>query len=235
MRYIILAAGKGTRLNPLTYNYPKCLYKLDDNTSVLQRMVYLIKNSDIEAEIIVIVGFMDKDVVDEIQGVHFIKNPFYEVTNSIASLWFIREKLCEEIVIINGDIVTDEKLIRDIITKPTDRPAVLMDSSIKKDGDYNVQVSGDHVVIMSKEIKNYSGEYAGITKLDKKSALLLKNEIEKMVSDGYYDQWYENALVQLIFRNNFKLHYIDISNYNWTEIDDVNDLVFAKKIHLKDD
>ena len=97
-----------------------------------------------------------------------------------------------------------------------------------------MEISEDKVLVMSKELKTYYGEYAGVTKLDRKSALLLKDEMEVMIEEGYYDQWYENALVQMIFKNNFELYYHDISSYEWTEVDEVNDLILAKNIHLKE-
>ena len=117
---------------------------------------------------------------------------------------------------------------------PVTKATVLLDSSIRTSGDYNVEISEDKVLVMSKELKTYYGEYAGVTKLDRKSALLLKDEMEVMVEEGYYDQWYENALVQMIFKNNFELYYHDISSYEWTEVDEVNDLILAKNIHLKE-
>ena len=88
--------------------------------------------------------------------------------------------------------------------------------------------------MFSGDLDNYYGEYAGVTLLDRESARLMKTEMESMVEDGYYDQWYENALVQLIFKNDFKLYYIDITNYDWTEVDSVNDLLLAKRIHTQE-
>ena len=87
---------------------------------------------------------------------------------------------------------------------------------------------------MSKELSNYYGEYAGVTKLDHDSALKMREEMDEMIEEGFYDQWYENALVQMIFKNDFKLYYTDISNYEWTEVDSVNDLLLAKRIHTQE-
>jgi choline kinase len=235
MNYIILVAGKGTRLNPLTYNYPKSLYKLgNDNKTVLKYLVDLIKAEDKTANIIVVTGFLAEKISQDVTNVRFISNPFYAVTNSIASLWFARDYLCSDCVIINGDVVVSKKLMREIITQPVKDPYILLDSSIKKDGDYNVQIHNENVIVMSKELKDYYGEYGGVTLLNSNSAILLKNEIEDMIGEGYITQWYEDALVQMIFRYNFKLGYIDIANYDWTEIDEVNDLVRAQNIYHKD-
>lgn len=235
MKYIFLVAGKGTRLLPLTLKHPKSMFKLDNTTTLLQRMVNKIKKADSNADIVIVTGHMHTSIEESIENVDYIYNPFYEVTNSIASLWFAREHLlADNVVLIDGDIVMSEELVNDVVCKPVKKPSVLLDSSIRMDGDYNVEVSGDNVLVMSKDLKKYYGEYAGITKLDKISSLKLKIEIENMIEDGYYDQWYENALVNLIFKTEFKLFYIDIKNYDWTEVDSVNDLLNAKKIHLNE-
>ena len=235
MKYIFMVAGKGTRLQPLTFQSPKSMFKLDRNTTVIKRMVDLIKKHDCEADIVVVTGHMHKSIEAELEGVTFVYNPFYEVTNSIASLWFAQEHLAaDNVVLIDGDIVMADDLIRDVVCMPVDRATVLVDSSIKNNGDYNVEISGERVLVMSKELETYFGEYAGITKLDKKSALLMRAEMNSMVEDGYYDQWYENALVQMIFKDDFNLYYKDISDYDWTEVDCVSDLIHAKQIHEKE-
>ena len=235
MKYIFLVAGEGTRLHPLTLKHPKSMYKLDENTTVLQRMVSLIKKNDANADVVIVTGHMHKAIESQVKDVTFIFNPFYGATNSIASLWFAREHMdADNVVLINGDIVVSEELIKDVICKPIDCATVLLDSSIKSDGDYNVEVSGNQVLVMSKELKSYYGEYAGVTKLNRENSLLVKTEMETLIDEGLYDQWYENALVQMIFKQDFKLYYTDISNYEWTEVDSVNDLLFAKQIHMRE-
>ncbi len=235
MKYIFLVAGKGSRLQPLTLDNPKSMFRLDENTTLITRMVNLIRKFDADADIVVVTGHKHRSIEQELEHVVFINNPFYEVTNSIASLWFAREHLdAENIVLIDGDIVMSRELVRDVVCRPTEHAMVLLDSSINEDGDYNVQVSGDRVLVMSKDLDVYYGEYAGITKLDRKSALAMRDEIESMVESGYYDQWYENALVQMIFKDDFSLFYKDISEYEWTEVDGVSDLIHAKNIHMKE-
>lgn len=237
MKYIFMVAGKGTRLQPLTLKHPKSMYKLDQNTTILQRMIRAIKKYDNHADIVIVTGHMHHNIESQVSGarIHFVYNPFYAVTNSIASLWFAQEHLdTDNVVLIDGDIVASDDLMQNIVCKPVDKPMVLLDSSIRNNGDYNVEVSGEQVLVMSKDLETYFGEYAGITKLDRISAKMMRDEMNEMIEYGFYDQWYENALVQLIFKKDFKLYYKDIINYSWTEVDSVNDLLIAKQIHLKD-
>lgn len=231
MTYIILAAGKGTRLQPLTLNYPKTLFRLNDHDTVIQRMIALIRRHDPPAEIVVVTGFMHQKIEQNITGVTFVRNPFYAVTNSIASLWFAREYLDrEQMTIINGDVIMADKLVKEILCQPVEGAVAMFDSSVKKDGDYNVSIADDKVVVMSKNLNEYDGEYAGVVKMDRRAAARLKIAMEEMVDNGQYDLWYEDVLVQMIFADNFVLKYIDIRSYHWIEVDSVRDLTIAKKI-----
>lgn len=233
MVYLILAAGTGSRLHPITLKHPKTLFSLDEKTTILSRMTALLHRLDSSAQVVVICGFQHKMLKDSISGVTWVYNPFYAVTNSLGSLWFAREYLNQEVTVLNGDIVMSEQLVREVVAKSVQQPFVLMDSSIKN-GDYNIQTNENKVIVMSKALTSYTGEYAGVTKLDAASAVQLREQISDMVEDGRYTTWYEDALVQMIFEHNFQLYAKDISQYEWTEVDSVDDLMFARQIHEKE-
>lgn len=233
MNYVILAAGEGKRMHPFTRNYPKCLIYIGNGERVIQRMIRMIQTADPGANIFVVLGFRHHEIIPFTRGCKIVINPFYSVTNSIASLWFVQEALHDQVTIINGDIIVSDKLLKAVM-RADSLPTIFFDRSIKVDGDYNVQVNGDHVSIMSKELDRYDGEYAGITKLDKQSAALLKNEICSLINNGAYNEWYENALVQMILSADFKLYHYDISDYEWHELDTVNDLLYAKELIHKE-
>ena len=233
MTYIILSAGKGAKLHPLTLNHPKSLYKLDDRNTILQRLVRMIRKYDAEAEIVVVVGYMYNQIQRELEddNVKFVHNPFFSSTSSMGSLWFAKDYLQREnVTIINGDIVTSDKLLQNVICQHTDYPCVLLDSSHHDANKYNVQVQGDLVCVMSKNLTDYMGNYASVTKLDAVSSRFLLEQLNQMVNDEMYNLFYEDALVQMIFQKNFELYYKDIKEYNWTEVDCVDDLLKARQI-----
>lgn len=235
MTYIILAAGKGAGLQPLTLKTPKSLYKLDRDTTVLQRTVRLIRQNDRRAEIVVVAGFLYEQITRELEreNVTFVRNPFYSSTGSIASLWFAKKYLeRDNITIINSDIVAENSLISEVICQPTDIPYVLIDSS-KTMGKYNVQVNGDKICVMSKSLSTFYAQYVSVTKLDAVSARFLIEEIDNMVNGEMYNQLFEDALVQMIFENDFDLYYKDIKDYAWAEVDTVDDLILAKDVQKK--
>ena len=79
MQYIFMAAGKGTRLHPLTLMHPKALYQLDENITILQRMINMIKKFDGNAKIIIVTGYMHSVIENEITDTEFVYNPFYKI------------------------------------------------------------------------------------------------------------------------------------------------------------
>ena len=236
MTYIILSAGKGAKLQPLTLNHPKSLYKLDDKTTILQRLVRMIRKFDAEAEIVVVVGYMYKQIKCELvdDNVKFVHHPFYSPTSSMGSLWFAKDYLQREnVTIINGDIVTSDKLLQEVICQHTDYPCVLLDSTHRDANKYNVQVQGNMVCVMSKNLTEFMGNYASVTKLDAVSARFLLEQLNQMVNEEMYNLFFEDALVQMIFQKNFELYYKDIKEYKWTEVDCVDDLLKARQIQAE--
>lgn len=234
MTYIILAAGKGNNLQPLTLKYAKTSYKLDEETTVLQRMVRSIRKADKNAEIVVVVGYKAKEIKKELDGenVHFVMNPFYEVTNSISSVWFARDYLeRENVVIVHGDAVFSDVIVERYLTVPTDHPYVLVDSSYVKPGTYNAVTQGNQVLVMSKKLEHFTAKYCCMTKLDPVSSRLLKQEVDSMINGNMYDQFFEDSLVQMIMFHDFQLSCVDIAGQKWAEVDGVDDLLTAQEIH----
>lgn len=234
MTYIILAAGKGNNLQPLTLKYAKTSYKLDEETTVLQRMVRSIRHADKNAEIVVVVGYKAEEIKKELDGenVVFVMNPFYEVTNSISSVWFARDYLeRENVAIVHGDAVFSDDIVSSYLTVPTDHPYVLVDSDYVRPGAYNAVTQGEQVLVMSKKLEHFTAKYCCMTKLDPVSSRLLKEEIDSMINGNMYDQYFEDSLVQMIMFHDFQLFCEDIAGKKWAEVDTVDDLLTAQEIH----
>ncbi len=232
--YIILAAGKGQNLQPLTLKYPKTSFRLDEQTTVLQRMVRSIRKYDKNAEIVVVVGYLSDTIRKELadDNCKFVENPFFEVTNSISSVWFARQYMeRENVTIVHGDAVFSEEIVENYLCKETDYPYVLVDSSIAEVGSYNAVIRDSQVLVMSKKLETFSAKYSCMTKLDAVSSRLLKGEIDSMIHNNMYDQFFEDSLVQLIMFHDFQLFAEDIAGKLWSEVDTVDDLLNAQQIH----
>lgn len=236
MEYVILAAGVGSRLYPYTKNTPKCLVKVAENETVIERSVRLISTLDPEANITIVLGFCSNQIKDLVgDKCNYIVNPFYKVTNSVASLWFAREilKKGKPTVILNADIVFSYAFAEEITAIPSDS-IIYYDSSIRAHGDYNVQVLDGKMVVMGKELGEYDGEYVGITKYDSTGVLALLGEIDSLVLDELYDQWYENGLVQMSLAERYLFKAFDACDYQWSEIDSIDNLLKIRNIIQKE-
>lgn len=234
MEYIILAAGEGTRLYPYTKNTPKCLVRLSKDETIIERAVRLITELDKSAHITIVVGFEDEKIKSKLEERYpctYVLNPFYRVTNSVASLWFAKNVLTlgQPVTILNGDIVFSRALAQ-LITTPKQNDTIYFDSSIHSNGDYNVLELDGQMVVMGKELKEYSGEYVGITQFTPEGAHVLCQEIDEMVNDGLYDQWYENCLVQLTLMMKNRYAVMDVCEHQWSEIDSIGNLLKISQI-----
>ncbi len=232
MNAILLAAGKGTRLRPFTEAIPKSMFMLGKNETIIGRMVRGLKRH-VDGHIVIATGYMQDSFAGLADQCRLIHNPFHGVTNSIASLWFCREYLDDDVIIINADVVLEAKLLESIIRHDAEA-FVCVDTSRALEGDYNVAFSSGRIVMMSKELTSPDAEYAGVTVLKKSAARALKACIEAMIENEQINEWYENALVHMILYDDFTLGYLDVAQYQWTEVDKADDLLQAKIIYEKD-
>ncbi len=230
MRFLILAAGQGTRMHPFTKTIPKCLMHLGHGETVAARMARILRKIDPNAEIVYVLGFMHREIRMVLPDyVKVIQNPFYSVSNSIASLWFAREFLDTELVLINGDIVLSEAALTEIasIKKPA---TIILDSSKRSDLDCGVIVEGDRVALMAKTFRFGHGEYTGVIKVDAAVAGLMRKQAEDMIEANDIDNWFEYSLVQMILSDDLFVSYHDIAGHEWAELDTLNDLVTARRV-----
>lgn len=119
MKVIILAAGQGTRLRPLTDNCPKCMVEVNGE-SIIQRQLNIMYSCGIKEEDIIIVAGYKSEVLKEglkDTGVHFIVNNEYGTTNMVYSLMCARGIMEEEddILVSYGDIIYGVPVLQGIL------------------------------------------------------------------------------------------------------------------------
>ena len=110
MKAIIMAAGIGSRLENISGNRPKCLIEMD-GISLINRSVTLLASRGI-IDISVITGYKSELVRRELQDrVRYLHNPYFEVTNSIASLWLAKEMLQDDVILMNADLYYEAEVL----------------------------------------------------------------------------------------------------------------------------
>jgi choline kinase len=109
MKAIVLAAGRGERLMPLTKDCPKSLVDLGDGRTLLEEQVLGMKQSGAIDEIVFVVGYQAAMVERRIHAwpgrprLRTLFNPFFAVSNNLMSLWLARDEMAEDFVVTNGD------------------------------------------------------------------------------------------------------------------------------------
>ena len=114
MRAIILAAGKGVRLNGTAGELPKCLVKVGDLTLV-ERQIQALRSTGID-EIVIVIGH-GADRVRQTCGPDctYVENTDYASTNSLFSLWLARDFLRDGFVVLNADVLFHPALLEDLL------------------------------------------------------------------------------------------------------------------------
>src|SRR5688500_6835493 len=197
MKAIILAAGKGTRLDGAAVK-PKCLVKIGGLT-LLHRQIVTLRNLDLQ-EIIVVVGFASDSIREECDsGVTFVENVDFAETSSLYSLWLARDYLSEGFVVLNSDVLFHPKLLADLIESPN-KDALLVSDTNKEtplgDEEMKVKVEEGLVVEISKEMDplEADGENVGIVKFGANGAKLLIEYMNKLIATGALKDWAPRAL-----------------------------------------
>ncbi len=246
---VILAAGMGTRLMPLTKDIPKALLKIN-NVTLLERMIKNCIQADI-TKFIIIVGYngekvekLSKSLEDKYNiKIKTIRNEKYDITNTSVSTYlastYIEKEDLDDFILVNGDNVVDPLIIKRIVE--TDNTSMIIDNYkqlneesfklIIDNESFNDDKTISNGVINSigKElnIPKSSGEFIGLSKLIKSDI----NDFNKFLNESinedpqnYYDFSFKDLsevkTIDFVLTNGLK----------WSEIDDHNDWEYAQKL-----
>ena len=222
MRAIIMAAGVGSRLQTLSAGKPKCLIQADTET-LLGRLIRQLRSRDIH-DITVITGFKSQLIRDEVGAdVRTIHNPFFRVTNSIASLWLARELLTGDTLLMNADLYL-EPAVLDIAIAQTHPVAMLSDNRRIETADFRFRCEGDRIVEAGKHISNEHTdcEYVGVVRLDGSIIGTYRERLEEMIKKGCFGDWWE-AVLYSFMGTDVDIMSVDVEGAFWTEVDHAAD------------
>jgi choline kinase len=222
MRGIILAAGRGSRLNGTAGETPKCLVELGGLTLV-ERQVRALRRTGVH-DIAIVVG-CQADRVRRVCGqrVTYVENKRYSQTNSLYSLWMARALLSEGFVVLNCDVVFHPALLHDLLTARHENALLLAYREAHQplfgDEEMKVRVRCGRVVDMSKHMDpaEADGENLGIVKFGPRGAAALVDIMDRIVADGGLREWAPRAFAE--FARSHPLHAIGTRGLPWTEID----------------
>lgn len=224
MKALLLAAGRGTRISRYLSGNPKCTVDIGDQ-QLIRYTIELFHKKGI-TDIAMVLGYR-ANVIREIvepYGVKCYYNPFYDVTNSIASAWFAREFLAEadETLIMNADVFMDEDLLDHVIECKLS-PVMFGDSSRKEEADYKFKYENGVLQKYGKELTgdDITGEYIGIGKFSAEFMAEFQEKLDEMINSQQHSVWWENILYQMVGKRDI---YVDeVNGKFWAEVDYIED------------
>ena len=232
MRGIILAAGKGSRLNGTAGESPKCLVKAGGLTLV-ERQIRALRRAGID-DIAVVVGCQAEQVRRACgHGITYVENAKYAQTNSMYSLWMARPLLFEGFVVLNCDVLFHPALLEDLLTSRHENALLLgyREANQPPFGDEEMKVKVRHgrVVDMSKTMDpaEADGENLGIVKFGARGAAALVDVMTELVHDGRVREWAPRAFAT--FAQSHPLHAVGTRGLPWIEIDFPEDYARATR------
>jgi choline kinase len=222
MRGIILAAGKGSRLNGTIGDKPKCLLRVGGKTLV-ERQIEAFRHVGIE-DIAMVVGCQAEAVRRTCgQRITYIENTRFAQTNSLYSLWLARPLLYDGFVVMNCDVLFHPQMLSDLVTSRHEDALLIAyqddDDQPMGDEEMKIKVRRGRVVDIAKTLPadEADGENVGVVKFGAGGARLLIDLMEQRVAAGGLRDWAPRAFAD--FARLRPLFTVGTRAYPWTEID----------------
>jgi len=229
---VILAAGVGSRLRPITNDIPKSCVEIN-GVSLLERIITQLHTGKSEVRIIVVAGFQSGKIEEIIESkkmfAEVVINADYENTNNMESCRIGLELSGDsDCIIVNADCIYDDEIVHRMIASEVTTIAV--DSSEYFEENMKVRIANGAVVEMSKKLLDCT---TNITSID---LYHFKNDDkEKLlgVMKGYRErqdlqQWTEVAIDDV--SNYIEILTNDFNGLRWVEIDNHEDLEKARRL-----
>ncbi len=225
MKAFILAAGRGSRISKYLPNIPKCTVDVGGKPLIRQTAEMLLENG---IETTVIVGYRHKEIERVLSGlpVHLVHNPFYDVTNSIGSLWMAENAGLfsgdDDAIVANGDVYWSQEILDYMMKQPED-VFLLADSDRVLDGDYFFGTEHGMLRRYGKDLKleERDCEYTGIVLMRKSFVPVFLESMNRLVDEQCHGKWWEDAIYSISGERDIAVK--DIRGYFWAEVDFIED------------
>ena len=244
-RAIILAAGRGSRLQPFTVNLPKCLVEIGGE-SLLKRALRGLASQGI-TQVVIVVGY-ESEVVRERIGnsfsgvdVVYVEAPDYATTNNIRSLWDARRYLDQDILLLEADVAFDPEVIAALLKESGSAAAVapykrtLSGTVVRRDS--RGQVTS--FILGAEQGRKFdtAGTFKTVNIYLLREELLREEVVPRLcraIKAGRMQDYYEGILRDCVADGDsvIDLTAVDISASRWCEIDDERDLDTAEFLFL---
>ena len=240
MKMVVLAAGQGTRLRPLTDDKPKCMVEYQGR-AIIEYILEAAKECNIKD--IAIVNGYKKEVLQkflENENINYFTNEHFDKTNMVNTLFCAKDFMDDDLIISYADIVYKKEVLEKLIESKDDF-SVVVDREWKSlwkermenplDDAETLKIIDGKIIELGKKPKSYDdieGQYIGLIKISKKVLPKVINFYENLDRSRMYDgkdfnNMYMTSFIQLVIDNLMDVKPVFIDG-GWVEIDSVNDL-----------
>ncbi|MBI9064861.1 MAG: phosphocholine cytidylyltransferase family protein [Marinilabiliaceae bacterium] len=236
---LLLAAGTGSRLFPLTQNSPKCLTLVNDK-SIIDRLISNLKNQGFK-RLVIVTGHLKeciKHYLGEKSGdicIEYVHSPLYKTTNNIYSLWMARNIINEPFVLFESDLVLNSSLLNDMVYP--DRMAV----ALMKPWLNGTTVSVNKANMVTKFQKGTTESYSDIRykTVNIYSFSLLSwqavvKRLNQYITEGNVNCYYESVFAEMTDNKSLAFESVSFDHQPWYEIDTAQDLAKAELLFPTD-
>jgi NDP-sugar pyrophosphorylase family protein len=231
---LLLAAGTGSRLSPLTDTMPKCLVEVN-GIPIIDRLIYSLQLHGFERLVIVLGHQADcirEHLGDRAGGMQitYITSSLYEVTNNIYSLWLARKAIAEPFLLIESDLVFDAPMLEELLAP--DRIAVarhqpwMEGTTVTIDNHQQVQSfwCGGLKPPNARQYKTVN-----IYSLSLFAWQLVCKRLDQHISANQVNSYYENVFAELTSESHLSFTPVFFDANRWYEIDTIDDLHAAEQ------
>jgi choline kinase len=236
---VILAAGSGQRLLPLTSEIPKALLKLGSETLLEYQIRTLVQLGIPAGNIGIVTGHLP-DLIEEVASrlhCHTVFNPHYQRANNTVSLFSFLQwtkshrKAVQQIVIVNCDTLAHPDIFRKLLQTPMENAVSVDMSRGRIEEAMKVSVENEVVRKFSKSLSGRSshGEYIGLAKFSSQGLEALFEALQEMIKNEKINEWYEEAFN--LIACSIPIYAISIQGLPWVEIDTTEDYHQAQLLY----
>ncbi len=242
MQALILAAGVGKRLMPLTENQPKCMVEVN-GISLIENTLNHLANRNID-EVVIVVGYLKNKIIEKFGSnyknmkITYVENEIYDTTNNVYSFYLAKDYIHDDVIMLESDLFYNRNLIDtmflrkddcDILVSPFNKET--MDGSVIVVDKENV---AKKLVIKRDQDENfdYTDAFKTVNIYSFKKEFIINKlfpAIETYVKTQSLNSYYELVIGSLIYFGNDNIKVIKTDDKNWCEIDDIDDLKRAER------
>ncbi len=236
MKAVILSAGQGKRLLPLTADCPKCILPVRDRSLVEWQIDELAKCGI--SEVTIVLGFR-ADKVERLlreryglNGVRTVYNPAYAVSDNLVSCWAAHDEMNTDFVLLNGDTLFETAVLERLLETHGHPVTVVVSHKDDYDtDDMKVELDGCRLVKIGKDLlpDQVDGESIGMILFRDQGPMLFRKALGKAVSDpSSQKKWYLSVIDDMA--RSIPVWTCSVKGLQWCEVDYHADLKLAEKV-----